>query len=80
MFVPKTATILIEVVQKVKNIANGASLMTGAEVHIDNYELSYDDMIDQPNVIPVIYKESVNDRCQGSKKVERSMVPLIWGM
>lgn len=36
---------LNEVVQKVISIANGASSMTGAEVHISNYELSYDNMV-----------------------------------
>ncbi|MDC3414701.1 M20 family metallopeptidase [Aquibacillus sp. 3ASR75-11] len=40
----KSRTYLNEVVEKVKNIARGASAMTGAEVHISNYELSYDDM------------------------------------
>lgn len=32
------------VVEKVKNIARGASLMTGASLEISNYELSYDNM------------------------------------
>lgn len=41
----KDRSYLNEVVQKVINIANGASSMTGAEVHIQNYELSYDNMI-----------------------------------
>ncbi|WP_077622262.1 M20 family metallopeptidase [Sediminibacillus massiliensis] len=36
---------LNQVVQKVKNIARGAADMTGAEVKISNYELSYDDMV-----------------------------------
>ncbi|PKR84820.1 M20 family metallopeptidase [Heyndrickxia camelliae] len=36
---------LNEVVEKVKNIAQGAALMTGAQLYIDNYELSYDNMI-----------------------------------
>ncbi|MCP8617313.1 M20 family metallopeptidase [Salirhabdus salicampi] len=36
---------LNEVVEKVKGIAYGASAMTGADVIIDNYELSYDNMI-----------------------------------
>ncbi|MUK89771.1 amidohydrolase [Ornithinibacillus sp. L9] len=36
---------LNEVVEKVKNIAHGAALMTGATVEIKNYELSYDDMV-----------------------------------
>lgn len=33
-----------EVVEKVKNIARGAALMTGAALEISNYETSYDDM------------------------------------
>ena len=32
------------VVEKVKNIARGASLMTGAELSITNYEISYDNL------------------------------------
>ncbi|MEK5393875.1 M20 family metallopeptidase [Margalitia sp. FSL K6-0131] len=36
---------LNEVVEKVKNIAKGAALMTGAQIYIDNYELSYDNMV-----------------------------------
>lgn len=36
---------LNEVVKKVKNIAKGAALMTGAQIYIDNYELSYDNMV-----------------------------------
>ncbi|WP_078549020.1 M20 family metallopeptidase [Litchfieldia alkalitelluris] len=41
----KSRIYLEEVVQKVKQIAKGASLMTGAELSIHNYELSYDNMI-----------------------------------
>ncbi|WP_042142348.1 M20 family metallopeptidase [Paucisalibacillus sp. EB02] len=36
---------LDEVVEKVKNIASGAALMTGASLEVSNYELSYDEMI-----------------------------------
>lgn len=36
---------LNEVVEKVKNIAKGASLMTGAKLNVRNYEISYDDMV-----------------------------------
>lgn len=36
---------LNEVVEKVKNIAHGAALMTGATLEISNYELSYDNMV-----------------------------------
>ncbi len=35
---------LKEVVEKVKNIAHGAALMTGSQLEISNYEISYDDM------------------------------------
>lgn len=41
----KERSYLNEVVEKVKNIANGAALMTGATLKISNYELSYNDMI-----------------------------------
>ncbi|MBM6860007.1 M20 family metallopeptidase [Clostridium saudiense] len=39
----KKATIA-EVLEKVKNIARGAALMTGCEVEMDRYELPYDDL------------------------------------
>ncbi|KZL91543.1 M20 family metallopeptidase [Clostridium magnum] len=39
-----TREALNKVVEKVKNIAKGASLMTGAELEISNYEISYDNM------------------------------------
>jgi amidohydrolase len=35
---------LDEVVEKVKNVARGASLMTGATLEISNYEISYDNL------------------------------------
>ena len=41
----KERSYLNAVVEKVKNIANGAALMTGATLEISNYELSYDDMV-----------------------------------
>ncbi|MGG3470895.1 M20 family metallopeptidase [Neobacillus pocheonensis] len=41
----KNRSYLNEVVEKVKNIATGASSMTGAELQISNYELSYDNMV-----------------------------------
>lgn len=40
----KTREELNKVVEKVKNVARGASLMTGAELEISNYEISYDNM------------------------------------
>lgn len=41
----KDRNYLDEVVAKVKNIAEGACLITGATLEIENYELSYDNMI-----------------------------------
>ncbi|MFB4168060.1 M20 family metallopeptidase [Virgibacillus sp. JSM 102003] len=41
----KERSTLNGVVDKVKNIAHGAELMTGATLAISNYELSYDEMI-----------------------------------
>lgn len=41
----KDRSYLNQVVEKVKNIAQGTALMTGAELHMSNYELSYDNMI-----------------------------------
>lgn len=41
----KDRSYLNQIVEKVKNISQGAALMTGAELHISNYELSYDNMI-----------------------------------
>lgn len=38
-------TYLNEVVEKVRKIAEGAELMTGAQLSMHNYELSYDNMI-----------------------------------
>lgn len=41
----QTRSYVNEVVEKVKAIAEGASLMTGANMKMTNYELSYDNMV-----------------------------------
>lgn len=41
----KERKVLEEIVVKVKNIAEGAAMMTGATLEISNYELSYDNMV-----------------------------------
>ncbi len=41
----KERTTLNEVVNKIKNIAHGAALMTGSEIEISNYQISYDNMV-----------------------------------
>ncbi|GAA0327657.1 M20 family metallopeptidase [Bacillus carboniphilus] len=60
---------LNEVVQKVKNIAEGASLMTGASVHISNYELSYDNMITNQTLSEIFTENLLG---AGVKKVHKS--------
>ncbi|MED3561082.1 M20 family metallopeptidase [Bacillus xiapuensis] len=60
---------LNEVVEKVKNIAKGAALITGAEVHIDNYELSYDNMVTNQTLSQLFTK---NLLLAGIKKVNKS--------
>ena len=49
---------LNEVVEKVKNIAKGASLMTGAKLNIRNYEISYDDMRTN-KILSKIFKDNM---------------------
>lgn len=44
---------LTEVSEKVKNIARGAAIMTGASLEISNYEISYDDMNTNQNLSDV---------------------------
>ena len=41
----KTRSYVNELVQKVKNIAEGAAMMTGATMKMSNYELSYDNLV-----------------------------------
>ncbi|MGG3562637.1 M20 family metallopeptidase [Neobacillus rhizosphaerae] len=65
----KDRTYLNEVVQKVISIAKGASLMTGAEVHIENYELSYDNMVTNHTLSQLF---SNNLLSTGVKKIEKA--------
>lgn len=46
----KDRTYLNEVVKKIKDIANGAALITGSSVKIVNYEASYDNLITNHNL------------------------------
>ncbi|KMJ59498.1 amidohydrolase [Bacillus sp. LL01] len=41
----KTRSYVNELVEKVKSIAEGAAMMTGASMKMSNYELSYDNMV-----------------------------------
>jgi amidohydrolase len=65
----KDRNYLNEVVQKVKNIAKGASFMTGADVHISNYELSYDNMMTNETLSQLFTKNLLTT---GIKKVNKA--------
>jgi amidohydrolase len=60
---------LNDLVQKVINIAKGASSMTGAEVHIENYELSYDNMVTNQTLSQLF---TSNLLTTGVKQVEKA--------
>lgn len=60
---------LNEVVEKVKNIAKGAALMTGAEVHISNYELSYNNMVTNQTLSQLFTKNLLST---GVKEIKKS--------
>ena len=70
---------LDEVVQKVKNIANGASLMTGAEVYIDNYELSYDNMITNKSLSNLFTKNLLSTEVKQVKKAKETYGSIDMG-
>lgn len=55
-FRAETREVLNRVVEKAKNIANGAALITGTTVDISNYELSYDNMITNKTLSEVFKK------------------------
>ncbi|ULT55578.1 M20 family metallopeptidase [Neobacillus drentensis] len=65
----KDRSYLNELVQKVINVAKGAASMTGAEVHIDNYELSYDNMVTNQTLSQLF---TSNLLTTGVKQVEKA--------
>lgn len=65
----KDRSYLNEVVQKVISIAKGASSMTGAEVHIENYELSYDNIVTNQTLSQVF---TANLLTTGVKQVHKA--------
>ncbi|WP_223699924.1 M20 family metallopeptidase [Sutcliffiella deserti] len=54
----ETRSYVNEVVQKVKAIAEGAALMTGASMKMSNYELSYDNMVTN-NTLSNVFTDSL---------------------
>lgn len=70
---------LNEVVQKVISIANGASSMTGAEVHISNYELSYDNMVTNQTLSQLFSNNLLSTGVEKIKKAKDSYGSIDMG-
>ncbi|MDQ1145145.1 amidohydrolase [Bacillus sp. SORGH_AS 510] len=70
---------LNEVVQKVISIANGASSMTGAEVHISNYELSYDNMVTNQTLSQLFSNNLLSTGVEKIKKAKNSYGSIDMG-
>jgi amidohydrolase len=75
----KDRSYLNEVVQKVKNIAQGASSMTGAEVHITNYELSYDNMVTNQTLSQLFTRNLLSTGVKEVKKAKDSYGSIDMG-
>jgi amidohydrolase len=75
----KDRSYLNEVVEKVKNIAQGASLMTGAELHISNYELSYDNMSTNQTLSQLFTKNLLATGVQEVKKAKQTYGSIDMG-
>ncbi len=80
----KERSTLDGVVDKVKNIANGAELMTGATLTISNYELSYDEMITNNALsqafnknLEVVDSQNLNPAKQGYGSIDMGNVSQV---
>lgn len=70
---------LNEVVEKVKSIATGAAAMTGAKVQIENYELSYDNMITNETLSHLFTKNLLSTGVKEVKKAKGSYGSIDMG-
>jgi amidohydrolase len=75
----KDRSYLNEVVEKVKNIAQGAALMTGAELHISNYELSYDNMITNQTLSQLFTNNLLTSGVKEVKKAKQTYGSIDMG-
>lgn len=55
----KTRSYVNELVAKVKSIAEGAAMMTGASMQMSNYELSYDNMVTNEALSDIFTKQLI---------------------
>ncbi|MBD8070125.1 M20 family metallopeptidase [Bacillus sp. PS06] len=75
----KDRAYLNEVVEKVKKIAEGAALMTGATLEISNYELSYDNMITNKTLSDLFNENLLSTGVEEVKKAKGSYGSIDMG-
>lgn len=75
----KDRNYLNEVVQKVISVAKGASSMTGADVHIENYELSYDNMVTNQTLSQLFTSNLLTTGVKQVKKAKESYGSIDMG-
>jgi amidohydrolase len=82
----KTRSYVNELVEKVKSIAEGAAMMTGATMKMSNYELSYDNMVTNETLSDVftdqlislgVPSEEVIENRDGSGSLDMGNVSLV---
>ncbi|WP_339146066.1 MULTISPECIES: M20 family metallopeptidase [unclassified Sutcliffiella] len=56
----KTRSYVNELVEKVKSIAEGAAMMTGATMKVSNYELSYDNMVTNETLSDIFTEQLIS--------------------
>ncbi|MCM3724510.1 M20 family metallopeptidase [Neobacillus cucumis] len=75
----KDRNYLNDVVKKVISIAEGASSMTGAKVHIENYELSYDNMVTNQTLSRLFTRNLLTTGVKQVKKAKESYGSIDMG-
>ncbi|WP_226681491.1 M20 family metallopeptidase [Sutcliffiella horikoshii] len=66
----KSRSYVNELVEKVKSIAEGAALMTGATMKMSNYELSYDNMVTNETLSDIFTEQLVSLGVDSNEIVE----------
>ncbi|TYS70343.1 M20 family metallopeptidase [Sutcliffiella horikoshii] len=82
----KTRSYVNELVEKVKSIAEGAAMMTGATMKMSNYELSYDNMVTNETLSDIfteqlvslgVSSEEIIENRDGSGSLDMGNVSLV---
>lgn len=82
----KTRSYVNELVEKVKSIAEGAALMTGATMKMSNYELSYDNMVTNETLSDIFTEQlislgvdsgEIDENRDGSGSLDMGNVSLV---